>query len=315
MSRSKTIREDVKFYTDILIAHYEDTDPELGEDSAICKLEIARHSVEVWWQLFSKSMGWSQNYLTGYAICLENPEVVSYVEAKLGREIFEDSHELEYIGSQFNPNSHLTINETLEKIDEAFEYLGDDRLPQGPSVLTNCAYRHFIFELLMSTSGSSSYWRMELQHALKALNYGEVRSLVSPESKKRQGRPYSLILAQKRAVAQVYFRIGKGLKKYVALDEVATGIGQSPETLRSWEKKLNRDRDYEFHLWSCKLAGEYFNEILNDGAAGIPNHDDFAFMRGISMPENARFLVERAKIHEEKLSDIMESLSDSRQKY
>jgi hypothetical protein len=55
------------------------------------------------------------------------------------------------------------------------------------------------------------------------------------------------------------------MKKYCALQLVADGIGQSVETLRSWEKAGLSDDDFEMRLWSAQLAG-FLGDELGDAA-------------------------------------------------
>jgi hypothetical protein len=55
--------------------------------------------------------------------------------------------------------------------------------------------------------------------------------------------------------------MGKGLKKYKALEKVAQGVGQSVETLRSWEKAYGFDDDFMMALRAAELAGELEEEF------------------------------------------------------
>ncbi len=99
------IRDWVENYTDTLLQLYEMTDPKLGADGEVGKLETARKAIEVFWFLHGKLLVWAQAHLTGHAILFENPQLVSFLEQKLGEEITEDSHVLEQLGLQyvFNP--------------------------------------------------------------------------------------------------------------------------------------------------------------------------------------------------------------------
>jgi hypothetical protein len=55
----------------------------------------------------------------------------------------------------------------------------------------------------------------------------------------------------------VHFHLGKGLKKYRAQQLVADELGQSTETLRSWEKLIISDEDFAMDLEAGQLAGEF----------------------------------------------------------
>jgi hypothetical protein len=129
---------------------------------------------------------------------------------------------------------------------------GDEELIFRPS-----AKRALIRELLMSRCADNSYWRFDLQDSLAALNEGEVDELACPSPGKRHGLPFSLKRWELEAVRQVRFRVGRGYKKYRALEEVGKAIGQSPEALRTWEKELEKSCDRSIDLYSSELADMY----------------------------------------------------------
>jgi hypothetical protein len=87
------------------------------------------------------------------------------------------------------------------------------------------------------------------------LNYGEQDEFFKPAKSKRRGHPYRLDWAKANAVAYVWYLIGKGLKKHVAIAKVADGIGASSETIRDWEKRLKSDDWFRFTWESARLAG------------------------------------------------------------
>src|SRR5262249_28032156 len=64
-----------------------------------------------------------------------------------------------------------------------------------------------------------------------------------------------------KALQQVHFLVGKGQKKYRALQSVSEGIGQSVETLRDWEKMIVTDEDLRMDLVAAHLAGEHEAEL------------------------------------------------------
>ena len=124
------------------------------------------------------------------------------------------------------------------------------------------AIRSLVRELLMSRSGNSSFWRFELQHALYGLNEGWVDEILKPEPFRRSGDPGNLFFFKLMALLHVYFHIGKGQKKYRALELVANELGQSTETLRSWEKQLtSSDDDLMTELECSRLAGELESDL------------------------------------------------------
>jgi hypothetical protein len=121
--------------------------------------------------------------------------------------------------------------------------------------------RPIIRELVASRSANSSFWRFPLQHAFFALELGEVDDLLKPSEIRRQGNPVALYRWKLLALSHVRFLIGKGLKKFKALEKVAQGVGQSVETLRSWEKAYGFDDDFMMGLRAAELAGELEEEL------------------------------------------------------
>jgi hypothetical protein len=120
--------------------------------------------------------------------------------------------------------------------------------------------RRIIDEFHLSTDANSSYWRFPLGHALRALNYGERTSFLVPSRKKARGKAYTLAYYRALAVAHVYYRCGKGIKKYVALESVASSLAVSAETIRDWEKTLKGD-DYFRHEWDAASLAGHIEEV------------------------------------------------------
>jgi len=312
------IRDIVEGYTDTLLRLYEITDPKLGADGEAGKLETARTAIEVFWRLHGELLVWAQAHLTGHAILSENPQLVSFLEQKIGEEITENSHVLEQIGLQyvFNPpddedadynRAYRWLNEFSGITDEDFKGMDGSYV-----FLKDTVMRSLIVELLMSRSANNSYWRMELQHALRALNEGEIHELAKPCPGKRQGLPYSLKAWKLEALRQVRFRVGRGMKKYRALEEVGDGIGQSVETLRGWEKELNRFPDYSEDLYCSELAGRFEAELKEKHFKGIPDYEEFGFFRGNYSLEHAEFLLRI--IEERTFEEIKSKILEYRQK-
>lgn len=308
MARDPNIEEEVKFYTDILIKIYKETDPSLGENSEEFKLERARHAINVWWKLYSRLMAWAQSQILGFAICSEEPEFRKRIESIVKHDLTVDSHDLEHIGMQWIANRAPNESETLEKYDQILEAEFGE--------LADMVYfkthtmRKFIDEILMSTSVDSSFWRMELQHSLRALNEGEVDELSAPSPLKKQGQPYSLKAWKYHAVIQVCYRVGKGMKKYRALEQVADGIGQSPETIRSWQKELSTEHDYFFDFRCAEIAGFHEKDFEESSTSEIYDYiDELGFNRGADPLEMASFLLRIIK------NTSFEIIKDNLRKY
>lgn len=247
------VRAQIDPYIQSLVELYEMTDPAQGIASEEDKLERARQAISIWWYLFGELLLWAQSQIAGYEIGKSNPEFMEQLSKKLGYEITVDSHVLEYIGLGYSLNH---VND-----DDPMMQLIEDATTRGKVALDEAAIRALIRELLTSRSANSSFWRFELQSALYALNLGHLDELLRPASVRRQGDPVELQDWKVTALRHVYFRIGKGTKKYRALQEVAENIGQSTETLRSWEKAIVLDDDLARFLEFARLAGELEGEL------------------------------------------------------
>jgi hypothetical protein len=233
---------------------YQTTDPALGAKSEENKLEAARQAISIWWYLWAELMLWAQSHLTGYEMLKAHPDLRERLEKALGSEITVDSHVVEYVGVYFSWN-HVDDGDPM--LSAIHEIMGDE----FEITMTDPPLRPLIRELLVSRSANSSFWRFPLQHALFSLEFGEVDDLVKPSEIRRQGSPVALYRWKLLALSHVYFLIGKGLKKFKALEKVAKGLGQSIETLRSWEKAYGFDDDFMMALTTARLAGELEEEL------------------------------------------------------
>lgn len=215
-------------------------------------MERARLAVHHWWRLYGYLMLWSQAHLTGYHIARDNPEWVDVLSAIRGSEIDEDSHELELLGLLFAANPPRPAYKATDDLSGRLEGL------EGG--LNDVSLRRIIDEFLLSTDANSSYWRFPLGHALRALNYGEQDAFFVPSKKKARGKAYALASYRALAVAHVCYQQGKGLKKYVALENVAKVLSVSAETIRDWEKDLKADEHF-WHEWDAAFLAGRIEEI------------------------------------------------------
>ncbi len=281
---------------------YYESDPNKGEDGEIAKHEFAQLAIEKFWYLHGKLLSWAQAHMTGYCILSENPKLVAFLEEKLGYEINEDSHLLEHIGLQYNFNPPDREDNALEQTLALLEEFNAQNPGDEELILTPSAIRATIRELLMSRCADNSYWRHDLQHSLAALNEGEVDELAQPSPGRHQGLPYSLNRWKLEALRQVRFRVGKGYKKYRALEEVGKAIGQSPEALRTWEKELERSRDRSVDLYCSELAGRYDKHFQGAETMEIPEAEMHTLHRGLNNCDHARYL--HKNITDRQLSEI-----------
>lgn len=312
MARLDDLDEWIDGHLQFLKDVYFETDPEQGEKSEVAKHELAQLAVEKFWFMHGKLLSWAQAHLTGHSILSENPELVSFLEERLGHPLHEDSHALEQLGLVYNLNPPDVDDPALERMFVLLAEFNARRPSDNKVVLTQSAMRATILELLMSRCADNSYWRHDLQHSLAALNDGEVDRLSTPTPGKRQGLPYSLSQWKLEALRQVRFRIGKGYKKYRALEEVGQAIGQSPETLRSWEKSLQKSRDREIDLYCSELAGLFDRHFSGDENAPAPNVEEFGSWRGSNHMEDARYL--HRIIVKRHLDEIRDAIRHYRQK-
>jgi hypothetical protein len=251
--RWPNIRSEIQGYIDQLVELYEITDPARGTASEEDKLEHARRAVELWWYLFGELLLWAQSQLVGYEIAKANPEFRENLSRILGHEVTSDSHALEYVGLGYSWNRVNYDDPIIELIESAMEkYNG---------LLDSTSLRLVIRELLSSRSANSSFWRFELRSALYALNLGQSQPLTTPEPIRRQGDAVQLLSWKVMALQHVHFQMGKGMKKYRALQMVADKIGQSTETIRSWEKFVSNDDDLTTAIEAAHLAARLENEL------------------------------------------------------
>jgi hypothetical protein len=300
--RDPDIRRTVSRYIDSLIRLYEETDPAQGPASEENKLEYARQAISIWWYLFGELLLWAQSHIAGYEIGRSNPDFIHKLAKTFGREIDVDSHVLEYVGLGFSWNRVNYDDPTMEKVEEVME--------KEKPAMDDPALRSLIRELLVSRSANSSFWRFPLKDALFALNVGHVEDLVRPEPIRRQGNPVQLLNCKMMALRHVYYHIGRGLKKYRALQLVGDELGQSPETLRSWEKSIIGDEDFMVALVGAKLAGELETEIDKYSIKELTEKYGAQYHRHTSDLEYAKFIL--ASIRSSPLKRIRDGLRYNR---
>jgi hypothetical protein len=297
------IREKAYIIVEELIQLYKMTNPEYGEKSEDNKLENARTSMSLFWELFDVLGYWAQCHLIAYKRSAVDAEfTTSVMEENDG--LSSDSHVLEEIGDNFFKAIAADFsNPDFNYFDSEASYMSFQR--RYSQLL-----RLFIFEILTSSSPESHPWRFQFQKALRAMNYGQTEELLKPMPIRKAGTPFALAEWKLEALLQIFYRVGQGMKKYRALEFVSEAIGQSTDTIRDWEKDAKFDEDYSIELQCAELAGRYSEKFKNIEKIpiGFPDHGTH---RGRPLIEIAFDL---AKIIEKRtFSEIAENILKFRQ--
>jgi hypothetical protein len=261
------IRERAYIIVEELIQLYKMTNPSFGRKSEDNKLENARSSISLFWELFDLLGYWSQCHIIAYERSSVDQEYMTSVIDE-NEKLSSDSHILEDIGDMFfnAAANNFSIPEFNYFESEAEHMFVNGRYAQ--------LLRLFLFEMLASKSPQSHAWRFPFQKALRAMNYGQTEDLLRPLPVRRAGAPFALNEWKLEALLQIFYRIGQGIKKYRAQDEVAGAIGQSTDTLRDWEQFARFDEDYAVELRCAELAGAYRDRFRNieEVTIGFPDH-------------------------------------------
>jgi hypothetical protein len=215
MAREVDIRSEIQPWIDELYELYELTDPRRGPESEEDKLRLAQEAINICWHVFGRLLLWAQSQIVGHEICKRHSTVEDVLERRRGKELDPDSHELELLGMAYVRNRPLYIDK-----DEYDKFLNSLDECEYKKLLDYAALRSSIARLLISTDANSKFWRFPLSHGLKALNAGEVFPLFHPDKFRRRGKAYSLDLWKAVAISHVYFEVGCGGKKHVALEYV-----------------------------------------------------------------------------------------------
>lgn len=108
-------------------------------------------------------------------------------------------------------------------------------------------YASFIFEC-KSNLNPNHFLYYNLAHAMKALNCGEIHSLVSPIKSGNTGNKYTLDFLRWASVIHVWAEYGilGYRKKHVAIDNISKELGVTKDQLISWEKGIGKAKDPDF---------------------------------------------------------------------
>jgi hypothetical protein len=101
--------------------------------------------------------------------------------------------------------------------------------------------RKALINLLRANPGGFDFdLQYTLLHALRALDFDEVHPILRPTRTDRK-RNLTELQLQLWALVLVEYRRGRGKKKEHALQEVASAMGVSKDTIRSWVRRLRSE--------------------------------------------------------------------------
>lgn len=314
--REPGVRERIAPLIEVLVYYYEDTDPTRGEDAQTDKLETARHAMFLWWELFDELMVWAQAHLTGYCIATGNPGIPEVYEQANGIGLCEDDHFLEHLGQLFVwrrgdvPPESVPAEKFLEAYLEEARRHGLDQYNERDDVIHPVVLRSLMREVLTGESDGTEFWQLRARSGLGHLNEGQSHPLYEPKPGRKQGLPYDLKRWKLAALDAVHFRIGMGFKKYRAIGIVADAIGQSPETLRQWERATQFDEASRVSLDCAQLAGEFHEMMKTEaGLSGI-ERDDYPTYRGRSYVSYA--IAKEHRLKREDFAAIRDGIREAR---
>lgn len=272
LHRDEDIREKSYILLEELLELYVLTASKNAYDGELNKTEYARAAMGVFWELFDLLGTWAQSHLAAQARIQTDVYFVNHLLDEYP-EVHFDSYFLEKYGYDFLRSMAANFE------DADTNFFTDEKEHMSEQGLREQIMRAFLFEIFSSKSEFSHAWRYPLQRATRALNDGQIDDFFKPMPGRRGGAQFDLNQWKLEALLQVHFRIGKGYKKYRALEEVAGGIGQSVETLRYWEKALKLDTDYENELRFARIAGEKISDLKSGDDLSIGDHQ-YGIYRG-----------------------------------
>jgi hypothetical protein len=297
------IREKAYIIVEELIQLYKMTNLQFGSKSEDNKLENARVSISLFWELFDLLGYWAQCQIVACKRSAVDSEFTWSMKAE-NEGFTGDSHALEEVGDSF---FQAMANNFSDSEFNYFEYEASHMSHQGRYWQL---LRLFLFEMLASQSPESHPWRFAFQKALRAMNRGQTEELLKPMPGRKTGAPFELGEWKLEALLQIFYPVGKGMKKYRALELVSESIGQSVDTIRDWEKDAKFDEDYSNELQCAELAGRYSDKFKNfdELPIGFPDHGTY---RGKPLMQVAFDL---AKVIERRtFSEIAENILKFRQ--
>lgn len=196
----------------------EETNPALGEVSADCKDHKALDALLTAGELVQNVAGWALEHASGSAFAgltfaSDPPEGYEEDDAYTSQLAAVNSHRHEALGGMY----------------------------RNPEALDPEAARAMLFSLVEANSGGgpNSIQQMLLE-ALARLRFGEVHHLLKPQ-KSRRKVTFEEVKHQLTALTFINYRVGRGIAKFKAQEEVAAAYNVGPHTLRTWERRVPGD--------------------------------------------------------------------------
>jgi hypothetical protein len=301
--RDREAREKARILLEEILELYDISDPFYGKASEDEKLENARKSISHFWELFDLLGYWAQCHIIAYCRSGFDQEFMSAMIDE-NENLHTGSHVLEEVGG--NLLEAISVNFT----DSNLNYFDGEKEYLSKSGALAQILRHFAFEMLSSKSPGSHPWRFILQRGFRAMNSGQTEDIFRPLPVRKSGTPFDLAEWKHEALLQVYFRAGQGYKKYRALEIVGSGIGQSVDTLRDWEKDAKFNEEYLMELQCAHIAGRHEAEFK--AGVDINLGFDYGTHRGMRIIEIAYGLLET--IQNRTFSEIATNIYKYRQR-
>ena len=298
--RDPEAREKARMVLEEIIELYNVSDPAYGRSSEDEKLENARKSIGLFWNLFDILGYWAQCHLIAYCRSFFDREFMETISDN-NEDVHVGSHVLEQAGDNFLRAISANF------MDEDLNYFDMEKHKGALSQML----RQFIFEMLASNSAGSHPWRFILQKGVRSMNAGQTEDIFKPMPIRRSGTPFDLAEWKHEALLQVYFRSGQGYKKYRALEIVGAGVGQSVETLRDWEKEEKFNEEYLVELQCAHIAGQHEQEF-KAGTDITLGFSQYGTHRGVPIIEIALNLMKA--IESRSFSDIAANIFKFRQR-
>jgi len=198
------------------------TDPKGGAESARGKNHAAEKALALASELVKVLAGWALDHEAGLAL-----KGLKHVPLRAVKPPKDPDHS----------NTPPTDD------DHRHEWFGRNSIGGGnfPGDLDPIVARKWLMNLLRANTGIFDLGlRWDALMALEACDFGEILPLLKATKKNRKV-DWTILQLRLRAIECIYYRVGQGMKKYVAEEEVAKAFDKDPTTIRSWERRLKSD--------------------------------------------------------------------------